>query len=140
MPGLLDIAPSREVVTIRGTAVEVTGVSAQGFAELLGRFPELRKLMTGIEVEVDSLFRLAGSAIAPIIAAGTGAPGDDKAEAVAGSLSVDEQSELLEAIVRQTFPKGIGPFAARLGGLAQSLGAGASPTAPATKSPRPSRR
>lgn len=133
MPGILDIAPSREVVTIRGTEVEVLGVSAQGFADLIGRFPELRKLMTGMEVDADALFRLAGSAVAPIIAAGTGAPGDEKAEAVAASLNVDEQSELLEAIVRQTFPRGIGPFAERLGGLAQSLGGAASPTAPASK-------
>jgi len=133
MPGLLDIAPSSEIVTIRGAAVEVTGVSAQGFAELLGRFPELRKLMTGMEVNPDALFAVAGAAVAPIIAAGTGSPGDDAAEAVAARLSVDEQAELLEAVFRQTFPRGIGPFAKRLAALGASLGGGQSPTAPVTK-------
>lgn len=133
MAGLLDIAPSRETVTIRGTDIEITGVSAQGFAELLGRFPELRKLMTGMELDVAGIFNLAGSAVAPIIAAGTGAPGNKEAEAIAGSLSIDEQATLLEGIFRQTFPSGIGSFAERLGGLAKSLGAEALPTAPDSK-------
>jgi hypothetical protein len=133
MPGLLDIAPSREIVNIRETDIEISGVSAQGFVELLARFPELRKLMTGMELEVEAIFSVAGAAIAPIIAAGTGLPGDKKAEEVAGSLSLDEQAILIEAIFRQTFPKGIQSFVERLGGLAQSLGAGASPTAPVTK-------
>ena len=122
MPSLLDIAPSSETVMVRGTAVEVGGVSAAGFAHLLGRFPELRKLMTGMKVEQDDLFSLAGEAIAPIIAAGTGAPGNPEAEAIAGKLSVDEQSDLIAAIFRQTFPQGVGPFVERLSGLAESLG------------------
>ena len=45
MAGLLDIAPLSETVTVRGQAVEVTGISAAGVAMLLRRFPALRKLL-----------------------------------------------------------------------------------------------
>jgi hypothetical protein len=47
MVGLIDIAPAAETVDVPGTSVTVHGVSAKGLAHLLGRFPELRKLMTG---------------------------------------------------------------------------------------------
>lgn len=140
MSDLLDVAPSSETVMVRGKAVEVGGVSAAGFAYLLGRFPELRKLMTGMTVEQDDLFLLAGEAIAPIIAAGTGAPGNQEVEAIAGNLSVDEQSDLIGAIFRQTFPKGVGPFVERLAGLAESLGGAQSPKALDMKSQKPAKR
>ena len=53
MVGLIDIAPSVETVDVQGTSVAVHGVSAKGVAHLLGRFPELRKLMTGQEVDAE---------------------------------------------------------------------------------------
>ena len=140
MASLLDIAPSHETVKVRGMDIAVTGVSAAGFAYLLGRFPDLRKMMTGMEVEVDDLFTLAGSAVAPIIAAGTGMPANEEAEAMAATLSVHEQSDLLAAIMRQTFPQGVGPFVERLAGLAESLGGAQSPKALDTKSQKPAKR
>ena len=60
------------------------GVSAKGRASLLGRFPELRMLMTGQEVEADQFMAVGGDAVSAIIAAGCGYPGDEKAEDVAG--------------------------------------------------------
>ena len=51
MVGLIDIAPKIETVDVQGASVAVHGVSAKGVAHLLGRFPELRMLMTGQEVE-----------------------------------------------------------------------------------------
>jgi hypothetical protein len=125
MPGLLDIAPASETVTVRGTAVDVTGVSAHGFVGLMQRFPELRKYMTGVEVTVPEIMAIAGDAVAAIIAAGTGAPGDAKTEAVAARLSADDQATMLAAILRQTFPKGVGPFAKKLEGLTKGLGVAA---------------
>jgi hypothetical protein len=131
MAGLVDIAPATETVTIRGTAIEVYGVSAAGVAHLLARFPALRQLMSGVEASADDLMALAGEAVAPVIAAGTGAPGDADAEAAAGRLSIDEQADLLSAIFRLTFPQGVGPFVEKLGALA---GSAASPAVPASKS------
>lgn len=140
MVGLIDIAPSVETVEIEGAFVAVHGVSASGLASLLGRFPDLRKLMTGLEVETAQLMVIGGEAVAAIIAAGCGYPGDEKAEAVAGTLSLDAQADFLSAILRLTLPKGIGPFVAKLTALGHILDADAarSDTALGSTSPQPS--
>lgn len=150
MVGLIDIAPAIETIDVQGASVTVHGVSAKGLAHLLGRFPELRKLMTGQEVEAEQLLAMGGDAVAAIVAAGCGYPGDETAEAVAGKLSLDAQADLLAAILRLTLPKGVGPFVEKLtalGGIldaAPRSGSGAggarSDTARASKSPRPSTR
>ena len=132
MVGLIDIAPLTKTVTIRDVAVDVSGVSARGIAQLLARFPELRALVTGRDVEVDKLLSLGGDVVAAIIAAGTGAPGDAAAELAADRLSVDEQADLLVAIIELTMPRGLGPFVEKL----SRLGLGPDGTAmPATRSP-----
>ena len=140
MVGLIDIAPCVETLDIQGSAVEVRGVSATGLALLLSRFPELRKLMTGLEVDSDQLIALGGEAIAAIIAAGCGYPGEEKAEAIAASLSLDMQADLLAAILRLTLPKGVGPFVSKLTGLASVLDVDAarSDTVQASMSQKPS--
>lgn len=124
MPGLLDIAPAVETVEIRGTKVEVYGVSVKGIAYLLQRFPELRAMLSGREVNADRLIEIGGDAVAAIIAAGTGYLGNEQAEAVAGSLSLDEQADLLAAIVKLTMPGGVGPFVEKLSALGLGLGGG----------------
>ena len=138
MVGLVDIAPAVERVTIRGQEVEVVGVSAEGVAKLLARFPELRRMFNGRDVPVDELLATGGGIVNAIIAAGTGAPGDDDAEAAAGRRSIDEQADLLAAIARVTLPRGVGPFVEKLTALGGAVGlqdAGARlPKAPATKS------
>lgn len=138
MVGLIDIAPRAETVVIHGTTVGVHGISAKGVAHLLGRFPELRMLMTGHEVEAAQLMAMGGDAVAAIIAAGCGYPGDEKAEDVAASLSIDAQADLLAAIVRLTLPAGLGPFVEKLTALGGILDAAPSVTAPASSSPKPS--
>ena len=140
MVGLIDIAPAAETIEVHGSAVEVRGVSAKGLALLLSRFPELRKLMTGLEVDSDQLIALGGEAIAAIIAAGCGYPGDERAEGIAASLSLDTQADFLAAILRLTLPKGVGPFVAKLTGLASILDVDAarSDTVPALTSQKPS--
>jgi hypothetical protein len=122
MVGLIDIAPSRERVQVRGSEIDVTGVSASGVASLFGRFPELRNAISGKEVGVESLMEMGGELVAAIIAAGTGALNDEKAEAVANTLSIDEQADLLLAIIRVTLPKGVGSFVGKLTGAGAALG------------------
>ncbi|PSJ55762.1 phage pre-tape measure protein [Pseudaminobacter soli (ex Li et al. 2025)] len=136
MAGLLDIAPVAETVTALGEKVEVYGVSAKGVAVLLSRFPELRMLITGKSVDVDRLMEMGGDAVSAIIAAGCGYPGSEQAEAMADRIAVDEQADLLAAILRLTLPKGMGPFVEKLTALGAVLGAegGASPKARVTKS------
>lgn len=139
MVSLVDLAPARESVSVAGAPIEVHGISASGLAYLLGRFPDLRKLMTGMEVDTPQLLAIGGEAVAAIIAAGCGYPGDEKAEAVAAKLSLDNQADFLTAILRLTLPKGIGPFVSKLTALSGLLDVDAqSDTAPGTTSPKPS--
>lgn len=144
MVSLVDIAPAAEKVTIRGQAIEVSGISAAGVASLLARFPELRRFFVGRDVPVDQLTAMGGDILAAIIAAGTGSPGDEAAEKAAGRLGIDEQADLLTAILRVTLPKGVGPFVEKLTALGAVVGvqdvADRSPKAPATRSPPPSKR
>ncbi len=121
MVGLLDIVPAKTLVNIQGTPVEVTGVSVKGVASLLARFPELRSLLSGQEIGADKLMHIGGDIVAAIIAAGTGYPGDEKAEAVAVSLPLNDQAELVSAIIPLTMPEGLGPFVERLGKLGLAL-------------------
>lgn len=133
MVGLIDIAPLTKTVPIRDVAVNVSGVSARSIAQLLARFPELRALVTGREVAIENLLSLGGEVVAAIIAAGTGAPGDAAAEKAADRLSVDEQADLLVAIIELTMPRGLGPFVEKLSRL--GLASGGAPAMPAARSP-----
>ena len=137
MVGLLDIAPLTQTVTVRDHPIEVTGVSANGLAQLLLRFPELRALISGRDVGLDQLLALGGDIIAAIIAAGCGQAGDAEAEAAAGRLGLDDQAELLAAIMTLTMPQGIGPFVDKLSRMGLNPVAGGGTTTPDTNLPRP---
>lgn len=137
MVGLVDIAPVTSTVSVRGQDITVTGVSARGIAHLLARFPELRALMTGREAALEDLLRLGGDVIAAIIAAGTGAPGDADVEKAADNLTLEEQADLLGAIVELTMPRGLGPLVERLSRLGLLAGGGSATQA--TILPQPSR-
>lgn len=126
MVSLLDIGELHEEVSVRGKTLRVTGISGRGILVLLHKFPEVRKLISnkGDDVSAEDLINLAPEAVACAIAAGCGMPGDVNAEEVASSLGVGEQLDLLEVILRLTFPKGIGPFVEKLTHLADSASAG----------------
>lgn len=116
MPGLKDIAPSFRSVEVKGVAVPVTGISALGVAYLFNRFPVVREMIGGkdVDLSIDAIAKLAPDAVAAIIATGTGCVNDPDAEAVAASLGVEHQMDLLEAIMQETMPAGVGPFVERL--------------------------
>lgn len=118
MAGLLSIAPLTE--TVHG--VTVTGVSLAGVAHLLAKFPELRMLMAGKEVDANDLITLAPQAVAEIIAAGVGFPGDGEQVEHAQTLSLELQADFLEAILRLTMPKGVGPFVEKITKLGAVFG------------------
>ena len=139
MVGLIDIAPITTSVAIRGSDITVVGVSAKGVALLLARFPELRALMTGREVDLAEILRLGGDVVAAIIAAGTGKPGDEAIEAAVDNLTLEEQADLLLAIIRLTVPNGVGPLVEKLSNLGMNPGAGGASAMRASKSPRGSR-
>jgi len=141
MTGLADIAAVTETVTVGKAKVEVFGVSARGIALLLVRFPDLRKMFSGVEVAPENLMVLGGDVVAAIIAAGTGSPGSLEAEALADRLPVGVQVDLLSVIIRLTMPSGFGPFVEQINALSGILNVAVpSATVRATKSPKPSKR
>ena len=137
MVGLLDIAPLTKTVTVHDQPIEVTGVTAKGLAQLLLRFPELRALISGREVGLDQLLALGGDVIAAIIAAGCGQAGDAQAETAAGRLGLDDQAELLAAIMMLTMPQGLGPFVDKLARMGLRPAAGAASGMPEPSLPKP---
>ena len=139
MASLLEIATVARQVDVRGLKIDVYGVSAQGIVELMVRFPEVGKAFSGVEPDTAALMKLAPQALAAFIAAGCGQPGSVELEEVAAKLGVGEQTELVEEIVRLTFPRGIGPFVEslkKLGVLAQMEDVSHPPPSP---SPNPSK-
>lgn len=114
MVGLVDIALAVVTVTAGEQKVPVTGVSVHGVANLIGRFPELRMLMTGKSVDAGRLIELGPDVVVAIIAAGTGAPGDEPAEEAARRQPIEVQADFLEAILKVTLPGGLGPLVERL--------------------------
>lgn len=129
MVGLLDIAPPTRTVDVGGASLSVTGVSAQGIAYLIGRFPEVRDMMGGgkdpdakIEFSPERIMSLVPDAIAAVIAAGCGYPNNEEAEKKAASLPAEYQLDLITAIVELTMPKGAGPFFEKLNDVMANVG------------------
>jgi hypothetical protein len=122
MVSLLDISPVKETVSVHGQDVEVTGVSAEGIAYLLGKFPQVKDALMGkgLEVTPQALLEQGPTFVAAIIAAGTGAPGNAEVEKIAAGLAVGVQVEFIDKIIKLTLPGGVGPFVDR---LQQMLGA-----------------
>ncbi len=120
---LLDIvgAAAPRVVSTSIGDVPVTGISVRGLAILMRRFDVIRTALTGGEVpdfSIETLVELGPDVVDAIIAAGTGSPGDAAAEQVAGTLVIEDQVALIEAIVSATFPKGPKSFLERITAMA----------------------
>lgn len=127
MADLLDIAPATAVesVHIGEHKVTVRGISVGTMAVIISRFPDLKSLASGNPDDV--VMRLVtgcGAAVGPIIAAGCGHFGDREWEQRAGDLLPEIVIELMGAILRLTFPNGIGSFVAKLSVLIGGAGEG----------------
>ena len=133
---LLDIAPATETVA----GLTVTGVSLRSVAGLMVRFSVLADLFGGGTVEVSKMLAVAPDAVSAVIAAAIGRPGDQAAEKKIDDMPLGTQADLLDAAIRLTFPRGIGPFRDRLVQLASSLtvaplaGDGGAPVSPGQSS------
>lgn len=140
MPGLVDIARSFKTVKVGDLEIPITGVSAEGIAYLLNRFPVVRQIIGGKAEDVtpDALMAMAPEVVAAILACGTGAINNPEAEAAARTLGVESQLNLLQAIITETMPGGVGPFVERALSLFKGLGVEFTNTADGT-SPSPSK-
>jgi hypothetical protein len=129
MADLLDIAPSTAIgiVKIDGARVKVRGVSVDGIASIVARFPELKALVNGGLGDniVPRLIEGCGAAVGPIIAAGCGHLADETYEQHAAKLLPEHQIKFIKEILGLTFPNGIGSFVEELTSLIGGAGEGA---------------
>lgn len=130
MVGLLDIAPTFEEVDVgAGQKIPVYGVSVDGIAYLLQKFPEVVTILTGGAGDVsalldyDNLMKKVPGAIVAIIACGCGYPGNEDAEQRIRVMPALVQAELFEKVISLTMPTGVGPFVERLEKLANVVDA-----------------
>jgi hypothetical protein len=116
MADLLDIAPSAavEVVRISGQKLTVRSLGANSIGTLAVRFPGIMGILLGGFVAADVGSKLVGqfgAAVGPIIAAGCGHLGDEKAEHHADTaFLLEDQLKLVVVIIGITFPNGLGFF------------------------------
>lgn len=124
MPGLLDIADLPRTVTIQGVDLQVRGLDALDLANLIGRFDEVRALLSGKDLEItpERLLEMVPEAIGAILAMGTGDGGNPAAEERAHKLNAGDQLELLAAIIELTMPQGVGPFMVTVNRLVKAVG------------------
>lgn len=122
MVSLIDIVPQRKTVQIAVGEIELRGLGLRQIADLLTRFPELRKLLVegAPAIDVDTLIAGAPEAIGTIIAEAANQP--EAAETIADALSLDDLADCLIAIRDLTMPNGVAPFMDRIGRLVSAGG------------------
>ena len=143
MADLLDIVPATAVEAVwlsGGQRLVVRGLNASAIAAIAARFPAMVMLLGGTDANTPArLIAQFGTAIGPVIAAGCGHLGDEKAEAVAHGLLLEDQIKLITSIYRLTFPNGVNPIVERAMAM---IGDPAAPAKPVRmrlkKSPSPS--
>lgn len=138
MVGLIDIAPSKRTVHYNGDDIPVPGVSAKGLAYLFDRFPDIAAALSGGEASIDRLRSISGDAVSAIIAAGCGYPGNADVESKAEAMPLDAQVDFIVAIMKQTMPKGVGPFVDKVKALTDAFTVGEVVKVRERKSPQPS--
>ena len=141
MPSLMELAPLRETVDIRGIKIDVFGISAKNIAQILFRFPEIRKMLIRIDPGSDVIGQLISRVpelLGLLVACGCGAdldnPASDKIIAQADLLTLGEQWAIIEKVIPLTFPQGVNRFMAGVQGLLAQAD-DARGRAPATTSP-----
>lgn len=128
MADLLDIIPATavEVVKINDCRVMVRGLSGPDIAAIVARFPDLA-IVIGGGFAGTKLIAQFGQAIGPIIAAGLDKLGQQEYEQAASKLPVDDQLNLINAIIGLTFGKGLLSFVERLSALLMGVDEGVKP-------------
>lgn len=117
MVSLVDIVPQSRTVELSIGAVELRGLGLRHIADLLVRFPELRKLWAGgaPALDIDTLIETAPDAVGTIIAIAASQP--EAAATIGDVLSIDDAAECLIAIRELTMPGGVDPFVEKLSRL-----------------------
>ena len=134
MASLLDIVPLTTTVSVNGTEITVRGVGIDAIACAMSASPDLAALMRPggvILSDPASLLMAAPAALHGVIAEACGMAGDAAALEVVRTLPFHSQVDLVEAIIKLSFPGGVLPFVPRLTGLLGSVPTPAAAAAPA---------
>lgn len=106
----MDIFQMAAPATKEVAGVNWSALSLGDLCRIVARFPVLVKASQGVKVDAMTLLLAAPGALAAVMAASSGHPGDQKAEAICDRLAVQTQMEILDAIVDMSFEGGVGPF------------------------------
>lgn len=121
MVSLVDLAPMKLPVPLRGDKVYVQGVSAATLVRLLQETPDLRRVLTGQmnggADMVQNLINAGPRIVGTVIAGGLGEVSEAAIDAAANNLTVGEQYMLMEKIIEATFPQGLKVFLDGIGSL-----------------------
>src|SRR5262249_4461248 len=111
MSDLLDVLPDTAVESVKvgNQFVTVHGLNARAMGSIVARFPHVGGLLRGIQLGPELIGQL-GAAIGTIIAAGCQHLGDEKYEEAAEHFLIEDQVKLAAAVMRLTFPNGMGSF------------------------------
>jgi hypothetical protein len=104
------VLPAR-VIELYGTEIPITGVDVDYIGTLWDRFPQLSEAAASGDISPRAIIALGPDVAGAFIAAGTGAGGDAKAEAVARALTLGDKLLLIGHILEMTMPRGLGPLA-----------------------------
>lgn len=111
---LLDVLPRHERVDIGNNQIlDVYGISGEDIGRILDRYPDAFQQMA---VSRSQPQRMEGGLLGAILAASQrngqseSMLGNEEVERRARSLAVNDQTKLLAAVGRCTFPEGVGPF------------------------------
>lgn len=119
---LLDIVAAKKTIEVANTTVDLQGISIEDIATLMTRFPALKSLLSGEDIDVKSLLGFSGKIVGAIIAAGCGKLGNEQWETHAASLPIAIQIEILTAIIDATMPGGVRPLADKIAALSETFG------------------
>ena len=139
------VGPAKAEVEIRGKMQEVVGLHSRNIAEILLQFPEVRRLIVKGDPDrtiLETLMMRVPEAIDLLVASACGVDVSDKAQREAALIKVQhftigEQYDIIEGMLKISFPRGMGNFLAGVQGLIEQSDAGRG-RAPATRSPAPS--
>lgn len=139
MASLPDIMPSKRMLELEDKKIPVPGISLDGLATLLARFPEFRAVLAGRgNLTPETLQEIGPNAFSAVLAAGLGFAEDAEVEKQLRSWPLGWQMEAMLLIWDATLPTGIRPLealATRMQGASGSLG-----KVRATSSPKPPKR
>jgi hypothetical protein len=110
MVSLIDIVPQTRTVQTTHGEVELRGLGLRPIADLLVRFPELRKFLAfgAPALDIDILLAIAPDAVGTIIAEAAAQPA--AADAIAAGFLLDDVIKCLLVIQDLTFPNGAVPL------------------------------